>query len=247
MELCGYPFTWERGRGTSIWIEVRLGKGLADLAWLQMFNSAKLYNLEISTSDYSPILLELFTTAVQQQVTRFHFENAWLREPFCYQLIEDCWDDSGDVEVQQKIQRCGQRLVVWGKEFTGNFKERIQQCKNEVQKWKLGRDDTSVANYKLARNNLNEAYTQREVFWHPRSKQLWLQEGDNNSNFFHAFATNRRRNNFISKLKDSNGNWVDWSSGLPQIMVDYFCALFASSNANWREVTSSVQARVTAE
>ncbi|XP_030497973.2 uncharacterized protein LOC115713626 [Cannabis sativa] len=133
-ELYGYPFTWERGRGTSSWIEVCLDRGLADLAWLQIFSSTKLYNLEISTSDHSPILLELFTTAVQQRVTRFRLENAWLRELLCYQLIKDFWDGCGDVEVQQKIQRCGQRLVVWGKEFTGNFKERIQQCKNEVQK-----------------------------------------------------------------------------------------------------------------
>uniref|UniRef100_A0A803Q9V8 Endonuclease/exonuclease/phosphatase domain-containing protein n=1 Tax=Cannabis sativa TaxID=3483 RepID=A0A803Q9V8_CANSA len=32
MELCGYPFTWERGRGTSHWVEIRLDRCLANLS-----------------------------------------------------------------------------------------------------------------------------------------------------------------------------------------------------------------------
>ncbi|XP_030505163.2 uncharacterized protein LOC115720145 [Cannabis sativa] len=83
-----------------------------------------------------------------------------------------------------------------------------------------------------ARKNLFEAYIELEVFWRQRSKQLWLQEGDNNSKFFHASATNRRWYNFVTKLKDQSGAGVDWNSGLDLLM---------------RKVTRSVQSRVSFE
>uniref|UniRef100_A0A803NLK0 RNase H type-1 domain-containing protein n=1 Tax=Cannabis sativa TaxID=3483 RepID=A0A803NLK0_CANSA len=57
----------------------------------------------------------------------------------------------------------------------------------------------------------------REVFWRQRSKKLWLQDVDNNSKFFHALAYAQRRNNLISKLKDSAGRWVDWNSSLSKV------------------------------
>ncbi|KAF4347120.1 hypothetical protein G4B88_031008 [Cannabis sativa] len=52
----------------------------------------------------------------------------------------------------------------------------------------------------------------REIFWRQRSKQLWLQARDSNSQFFHKSTSSRRRNKLIAKLKDSNGIWHDWDT-----------------------------------
>ncbi|KAK1382242.1 Endonuclease/exonuclease/phosphatase family protein [Heracleum sosnowskyi] len=57
LDLVGHQFTWERGRGTSAWTEVRLDRALTILPWLNMFPLVKLYNLEGSSSDHSPIML----------------------------------------------------------------------------------------------------------------------------------------------------------------------------------------------
>ncbi|KAM6583445.1 hypothetical protein CsatB_010447 [Cannabis sativa] len=134
-------------------------------------------------------------------IKQFRFENVWLREPLCYRIIKDSWEIRESNDIMHKIKFCGDKLADWGKE-----------------KWKLGREEVSVANYKQAKKNLAECYVQREGFWHQRSKQLWLQEGDNNSKYFHASATTRRRNNFVAKLKDHSGAWVDWESGLDDLM-----------------------------
>uniref|UniRef100_A0A803PBY7 Reverse transcriptase domain-containing protein n=1 Tax=Cannabis sativa TaxID=3483 RepID=A0A803PBY7_CANSA len=45
-------------------------------------------------------------------------------------------------------------------------------------------------------------------------KQLWLREGDQNSKFFHAKATTRKKNNTIHSLKNNSGVWIDWEGGL---------------------------------
>lgn len=57
MTLTGHQFTCERGRWTSDWIEVRLDRALTNEAWLSLFPAARLYNLEGSDSDHSPLLL----------------------------------------------------------------------------------------------------------------------------------------------------------------------------------------------
>lgn len=61
MDLIGYPFTWERGSGTADHIEVRPDRALVSTSFMNKFPEAKLINLEISTSDHCPIILELYS------------------------------------------------------------------------------------------------------------------------------------------------------------------------------------------
>ncbi|KAK1373805.1 hypothetical protein POM88_029998 [Heracleum sosnowskyi] len=76
-------FTWERGRDTDDWMEVRLDRALTTEVWLNMFPMAKLYNVEGTTSDHSPILL--VPQVISKVITpyRFKFENASMTEPMC--------------------------------------------------------------------------------------------------------------------------------------------------------------------
>uniref|UniRef100_A0A803NGS4 RNase H type-1 domain-containing protein n=1 Tax=Cannabis sativa TaxID=3483 RepID=A0A803NGS4_CANSA len=91
--------------------------------------------------------------------------------------------------------------------------------------------------YKRSVAALGEVYTQREVFWRQRSKQLWLREGDQNSKFFHAKATARKKNNSINSLLNNSGVWVDWEGGLSDVIVDYFSDIFTSTSSNFDTVS----------
>ncbi|KAK6145264.1 hypothetical protein DH2020_022084 [Rehmannia glutinosa] len=39
--ICGYPFTWERGRGTENWVEERLDRAFASQTWLALFPNCR--------------------------------------------------------------------------------------------------------------------------------------------------------------------------------------------------------------
>ncbi|XP_074348419.1 uncharacterized protein LOC141687147 [Apium graveolens] len=91
MDLVGHQFTWERGRGTTTWTEIRLDRTLTTVAWLNMFPTGKLYNLEGSFSDHSPILLIPEASKKFTVQRKFRFENAWLTEPMCAQLVLESW------------------------------------------------------------------------------------------------------------------------------------------------------------
>lgn len=239
MALVGHQFTWERGRDTSNFIKVRLDRTLTTTTWLTMFPLAKLYNLEGSPSDHSPLLLVPQIANHITYVYKFKFENAWMTEPMCEQIVRDGWTGNGNVDIQQKVQICSEMLAVWGKEITRNFSGRIKECKGELKKFRSSKDEDSKAKYKAAKHQLNHILNQREIFWRQRSKQLWLKAGDQNSRYFHASASSRRGNNQIQKLKNADDVWVDWGTGLE------FSELFQAKEANWQEVLQGIPTTIT--
>lgn len=81
MAIVGHQFSWERGRDTSNFIEVRLDRALMNNTWLSKFPMPKLYNLEGSISYHNPILLVPQIFNQTNYAYRFKFENAWMIEP----------------------------------------------------------------------------------------------------------------------------------------------------------------------
>ncbi|XP_074347402.1 uncharacterized protein LOC141686257 [Apium graveolens] len=156
------------------WTEVRWDRALTSASWLDLFPSVKLYNLEGSTSDHSPILLvpEEDSKFVGQR--HFRFENTWLTEPMCRQLVFESWEMTSSMDIQTKVKICGENLYQRGKEITGKFSARIKNCKSEMKKYRKGRDIISVQKYKDLKSTLIRILEQQEILWRQRSKQLWL-------------------------------------------------------------------------
>lgn len=109
------------------------------------------------------------------------------------------------------------------------------------------RDERSVKLYREASNQLKEVYTQQEIFWKQRPKQMLLREGDKNSKYFHAATKNRRKFNYISALENKMGQAVDRENGLQEVMIEYFTELFSASNTNCGSTIDFVSQSVTAE
>lgn len=224
--LDGYNYTWEKCYNNSEWVEVRLERALVSHSFMHQFTNAKLTNLKISTSDHSPIFLEPIQSSQFKDVKKFRFENAWLRDPMCRKIVSEVWQKHSGKTLEEKIFLCSGILQQWGKEVTGCFKTRINKSKAIMLATKGRQDSRSVKVYQEESKKLTEIYSQREVFWRQRSKQLWLREGDQNSKFFHAAAKGRRKTNKISSLLNNEGTSVSWDSGLQQVMIDYFVDLF---------------------
>ncbi|XP_074376795.1 uncharacterized protein LOC141718311 [Apium graveolens] len=229
LELTGHQFTWERGRDIDGWMEIRLDRALINENWLNNFPMAKLYNLEGAPSDHSAILLVPHVLNCSARAYRLKFENVWLTEPMCEQLVHEGWINSQGQGIQEKIKICSDKLTIWGKEITGNFAGRIKECKANLRRFKNGRDIGSRERYNEAKAKLESIFNQREIFWRQRSKT----------------ASGRRRNNHIQKLQDAEGNWLDWDHGLSGLITNYFTNLFAATEAEWQEVVECVPGSIT--
>lgn len=61
--MSGYPFTWERGRGTYAWVEERLDRAVASPSWRLIFEQAEVQNLPVVHSDHAAIFLDIQKTS----------------------------------------------------------------------------------------------------------------------------------------------------------------------------------------
>ncbi|XP_062116553.1 uncharacterized protein LOC133830553 [Humulus lupulus] len=214
---------------------------------MSLFSSAKLHNTGPYASDHAPLWLNLDFRKRSEYTYRFRFENAWVRDPLCRQIVKDNWGAPHSNTLIQKIRCCSTSLAEWGRDITGTLKARIARCK-AILKWTQGRrDNYSIQCYKEAQTHLFEALAQQEIFWRQRSKQLWLQAGDLNTKYFHASANKRRRRNQVVALKDENGVLRNWDNGLGAIMVDYFQNLFSASSTEWHYVMDCISASISEE
>lgn len=85
---------------------------------------------------------------------------------------------------------------------------------------------------------------QKEISRRQRSKQLWLQVGEKNTKYFHVSCNKRKRNNHIQKLKNADGDWVDWSSGLQELIKEYFQQLFTENQTQGDVVLNCISKTV---
>lgn len=58
-------------------------------------------------------------------------------------------------------------------------------------------------------------------------------------------ARTRRRINHIHKLKDTEGDWVEWGAGLDSVVVNYFIDLFSSAPIDWQEIIDCIPMKIT--
>lgn len=154
MDLVGYPYTREKSKGTSAWVELRLDRALVTQQWLDIHRNATLFNLEVTTSDHTPIFLVLNKCISHTNTRRFHFKNAWLREPMCKDIVMHCWDSNKIFKFNHKLLACQAQLEVWGKEITGNFRQRIRDCKHKLKHLKSRRDSNSVKLFSEEQKNI---------------------------------------------------------------------------------------------
>lgn len=113
-----------------------------------------------------------------------------------------------------------------------NMQVNLVKWKNQMKLFRAQRDAQGVSQYNAARWEYLCLLEKQEIFWKQRAKQFWLAEGDQNTRFFHNYASNRRRKNCIKGLKDMNGVWKEESGDIQEIVVEYFSSLFQSSVSN---------------
>jgi hypothetical protein len=87
---------------------------------------------------------------------------------------------------------------------------------------------------------------QEETHWMQRSRANWLKHGDRNTNFFHHYASARRKKNFIKRLKNDQEEWVEGTSQLKPLIFQYFANIFMSEvDALDPVMMDKIQSRVT--
>ncbi|KAK4394024.1 hypothetical protein Sango_1873200 [Sesamum angolense] len=126
----------------------------------------------------------------------------WLRSPDCEQMVHSAWDTTmatdPNMVVWEKVKSCRDALRQWDKNGFGNVKRRIKEVDEAIGlKQQEVISETQHRRVQYLEQQLETLRSKEELLWMQRSKAHWLTERDQNSKFFHAQASMRRRQNTI--------------------------------------------------
>jgi hypothetical protein len=89
---------------------------------------------------------------------------------------------------------------------------------------------------------------QQDLRWKQWAKQNWYKNGDRNTQYFHAWANQRKRINKIHKVHDTDGREWQHPSEVPQVFLHYYQELFNLGGAHGIEAcVEGLESHVTAE
>lgn len=240
----GHPFTWEKSKGTDRWVEEKLDRVFVCERWRDGFPTNKVQNLVAPTSDHSAIYFQVQIWKPVPCRVRFRFENSWLREKRCSEIVKDCWHQSRDCNIKERIDLCAKELKAWGERLSKKFKENLSKCRDRMNRFRGGTDLFSQQCYTEAMKEYSKLLSQLEDFWKQRAKQHWLKAADNNTKYFHVYASARKKKNQIKKLKDDNGTWHDWQHDFGELIGNYYEHLFLLNEVFCDEVLEIIGSRI---
>jgi hypothetical protein len=94
-------------------------------------------------------------------------------------------------------------------------------------------------------NMINNLLELEDIFWKQRAKRNWYNMGDRNTQYFHAWASQRKRLNHIGSIADLEGNIWTEQQDIGRAFTHFFQNLFTSvGSSSVEECLSSVLARV---
>ncbi|XP_074352278.1 uncharacterized protein LOC141691438 [Apium graveolens] len=132
----GEKFTWEKSRGNHGWVQERLDRGWANNLWRSMFPMAEVQVLEVATSDHLPLFLNLQRQVFEVKERRFRFENSWVKEKDCREIVKQSWRGNDSQDLMTKIIMCCNRLQEWGeriKNDEGEWKETTEEIQEVIE------------------------------------------------------------------------------------------------------------------
>lgn len=235
MEYKGCCFTWTNGQKEDGFVRERLDRAVCNVSFRNEFPIATVIHVEMLRSDHSLLVVDLFHKDSRRK-KRFRFESYWVKHEEFNDVVRDGWCD-GNVEemdcpiadVGVRLRQCESVLSKWGAKRFPNCRKKIAELKRKITSLKMG--DWSVQKAEDVSNlsrEIEELWKIEEEFRGQRARLSWVQYGDKNSKFFHTVTVQRRQRNRITKIKDSEGVWVDDERQIADDFRVFFSDLFTS-------------------
>lgn len=124
-----------------------------------------------------------------------------------------------------KLDICKDELQAWSRAKFGPFgvvgrriKALIKQLETQQKKEHPGNQE----HIRTIQEELNHLLEIEDIWWKQRAKRNWYRQGDKNTQYFHAWANQRRRKSHISKIQDLEGAVWSQQEEIGSAFSNYF-------------------------
>lgn len=195
----GRQFTWASRRQTPTY--EKLDHILSSIGWEQKFPLVSVHALPRSGSDHTPLIIDSGDQAHLGNKAIFSFELSWLSQDGFYEMVATEWASitSGNTPIerwQNKIRHIRHFLRGWAKNISGVYKKERDRLLKIIDALDIKAEsiDLSTAErstLKEANDFVSKLRREEESKWGQRAKVKYVQEGGNNTKFFHLIANGK--------------------------------------------------------
>lgn len=128
------------------------------------------------------------------------------------------------------MEGCKRGLLQWKKKKNGGSENSIKEISNQLVVIQGDAEGTNLQHVQTLKRDVNQLLEHEDIKWRQRSKENWMKYGDQNIRFFHASATQKKRQNLVYSIHDENG--VRWESQeeVGDAFVRYYTRLFSTDS-----------------
>jgi hypothetical protein len=205
--LSGRQFTWASRRATPTY--EKLDRVLVRVEVEQKFPLLSVHALTRSGSDHTPLLVDFGSPAHSGKNPTFSFETSWLRQDDFIDLVKNEWlsipNDPTAIETwQKKIRHMRQFLRGWARNLSGNYKKEKKRLLDIIDSLDIRAETLPLSEpERLMKREADERLASirrdEEAKWAQRAKVKHIQEGGDNTKYFHLIANGKHRKKKISK------------------------------------------------
>ena len=199
LDECGFQdlgfssnkFTWCNGHGEGHTVWERLDRAMGMVEWMDMFLASKVVHLESVSFNHRPF--KIYLAGIPKRINKpWRFEQMWMEDEGCREVVEDAWSydsQGGAISIlEMKVDWCRRNLKWWSKVAFGNVTQKLKEKKKLLglaEAEAIGGGGLLCSGFEVEKE-ISKLLAREEKMWKQRSRSLWLQEGDNNTRYFHS-------------------------------------------------------------
>ncbi|KAI9113491.1 hypothetical protein K1719_015418 [Acacia pycnantha] len=198
----------------------------------------------VEAAGFSGGIWILWSSKAQSFSPQFRFLAPWLAHPDFSMIVKRIWNS--DRELFPCLNAFVSEMKIWNLEtfgHTGKRKRKLFRRINGIQS-KLEDQFDAPSNFLLdletsLREDLEDVYFQEELLWLQKSSSEWICLGDRNTKYYHMKALIRKKKNFVSQLKITDGSWIQDEDHLAAHVRQYFIDLFSLADPVFKPLSLS--------
>jgi hypothetical protein len=206
-------------------------------------------------SDHNPLLMS--SSKRQEDLVRnrrgFKVEASYMLDEEYHDMVKQAWEegDTGGTSflmARLKLASCQAGLKRWSVRKFGNADRVLKKKRKQLVELQKLASKGNAADIKNLQQEINFILEQEDIRWKQRAKQNRYNSGDQNTPFFHAWASHKKRVNQIRKIKDEEGREWKKPKEIGAACSTFYQRLFAARDTRGvEESLQFVESRVSTE
>ncbi|XP_074290319.1 uncharacterized protein LOC141617049 [Silene latifolia] len=237
IKAIGSFFTWTNKQEASSRVYSRIDRALINDAWLHLFPESFANFLPEGVYDHCPCLIQLESNDKTRNIP-FRYFNMWAKSPEFLGIITKHWNapiyGTPMYKVVNRMKAMKSDLKQLNRDNFHDVEKNAQimlmtlhSIQTELQTRPL--DPQLIEAEKVAADGFKVLDEARTSFLAQKAKVSWLEEGDDNTAFFHSAIKKRRIANKVMQIEDQNGIVHTQIQGINDAFESYYKQILGTS------------------